>query len=197
MYYGGLLGYELPKWGFSRWERLEADTFAAFSEKELAGIDEMNRAFRSIIEYYGSLVTLTDSDKAELNKNMSGRFWGNDLARMRYPIYTKLAPRCSRSLALPRRWGSDILGSGHDVYFDFGGVGQDDAGAALGALKIQVKILFAQPQRAQLKGMHPVRQRRALSVSLWCSASGTNPSIELKSRNGAPAAQDWGEQATG
>jgi len=91
MYYGGLVGYDLPKWGFSRWERLEADTFSAFSEKELVGIDQMNRALKSIVEYYGSLVTLTDSDKAELNKNVSGRFWGNDLARERYPIYSRLA----------------------------------------------------------------------------------------------------------
>ena len=105
MYYGGLLGYELPKWGFYRWERLEADTFAAFREKELAGIDEMNRAFRSIIEYYGSLVTLTDSDKAELNKNVSGRFWGNDLARMRYSTYTKLATAVQQVIGAPSPMG--------------------------------------------------------------------------------------------
>jgi hypothetical protein len=91
LYYGGLIGYELPHWSFSRWERLEADTFAAFGEKELAGIDQMNRQLKSITELYSSLVTLTAEDKAELNQNMSGRFWGNDLARSRFSTFSKLA----------------------------------------------------------------------------------------------------------
>ena len=91
LYYGGLIGYELPHWSFSRWERLEADTFAAFGEKELAGIDQMNRQLKSITELYSSLVTLTAEDKADLNQNMSGRFWGNDLARSRFSTYSKLA----------------------------------------------------------------------------------------------------------
>jgi hypothetical protein len=107
MYYGGLVGYELPQWGFYRWERLEADTFAAFAEKELAGIDQMNRAFKSITEYYGSLITLTDSDKAELNKNVSGRFWGNDLARERYPIYSRLAATIQQATGAPSPMDSD------------------------------------------------------------------------------------------
>jgi hypothetical protein len=91
LYYGGLIGYELPHWSYSRWKRLEADTFAAFGEKELAGIDQMNRQLKSITELYSSLITLTAEDKAELNQNMGGRFWGNDLARSRYPTYSKLA----------------------------------------------------------------------------------------------------------
>ena len=91
LFYGGLIGYELPRWSFSRWERLEADTFAAFGEKELAGIDQMIRQLKSITDLYSSLVTLTAEDKADLNANMSGRFWGNDLARLRYPTYSKLA----------------------------------------------------------------------------------------------------------
>jgi hypothetical protein len=91
LYYGGLIGYELPHWSFSRWDRLEADTFAAFGEKELAGIDQMNRQLKSVTELYSSLVTLTTDDKTELNKNMNGRFWGNDLARSRYSTYSKLA----------------------------------------------------------------------------------------------------------
>jgi hypothetical protein len=90
LYYGGLIGYELPHWSFSRWDRLEADTFAAFGEKELAGIDQMNRQLKSITELYSSLVTLTAEDKADLNENMRGRFWTNDLARSRYPTYSKL-----------------------------------------------------------------------------------------------------------
>jgi len=105
MYYGGLIGYELPQWSFIRWERLEAETYAAFSEKELAGIDQMNRALKSVIEYYGSLVTLTDSDKAELNKNVSGRFWGNDLARDRYSTFTKLAAAVQEVIGAPSPMG--------------------------------------------------------------------------------------------
>jgi hypothetical protein len=45
----------------------------------------------SITELYSSLVTLTAEDKADLNQNMSGRFWGNDLARSRFSTYSKLA----------------------------------------------------------------------------------------------------------
>ena len=71
-----LLGYELPNWSFSRWERLEADTFAAFGEKELAGIDQMNRALKSITELYSSLVTLTAEDKAELDQEYERPFLG-------------------------------------------------------------------------------------------------------------------------
>jgi hypothetical protein len=91
MLYNGLVGYELPLWSFARWERLEADTFAAFGEKELAGIDQMNRTLKSVTELYRSLTTLTTDDKTELGKNVGGRFWGNDMARDRYPTYDKLA----------------------------------------------------------------------------------------------------------
>jgi hypothetical protein len=101
MLYSGLLDYQLPTWSFSRWERLEADTFAAFGEKELAGIDQMNRVLKSITELYSSLATLTAEDKAELSKNMGGRFWGNDLARSRYPTYDKLAAAVQRVLGVP------------------------------------------------------------------------------------------------
>jgi hypothetical protein len=105
MYYAGVVGYELPQWSYYRWERLEADTFAAFAEKELASIDQMNRALKSITEYYGSLITLTDSDKAELNKNVSGRFWGNDLARERYSTFTKLAAAVQQVIGAPSPMG--------------------------------------------------------------------------------------------
>ena len=98
---GGLLGYELPQWSFSRWERLEAETFPAFGEKELAGIDLMNRALQSITELYKSLSTLTAEDKADLAKNMGGRFWANDLARDRYPTYNKLADAVAQVLGVP------------------------------------------------------------------------------------------------
>jgi hypothetical protein len=101
MYYNGVVGYELPLWSFSRWERLEADTFAAFGEKELAGIDQMNRALKSITELYSSLTTLTSDDKAELEKNMGGRFWGGDLARDRYPTYDKLAAAVQQAIGVP------------------------------------------------------------------------------------------------
>jgi hypothetical protein len=102
MYYNnGLIGYELPVWSFSRWERLEADTFAAFGEKELAGIDQINRALKSVTELYSSLTTLTADDKVELGKNVSGRFWGNDLARDRYPTYDKLAAAVQQVIGVP------------------------------------------------------------------------------------------------
>jgi hypothetical protein len=101
MLYNGLFGYELPLWSFSRWERLEADTFAAFGEKELAGIDQMNRALKSVTELYTSLTALTTDDKAELSKNMGGRFWGNDLARDRYPTYDKLAAAVKQVIGVP------------------------------------------------------------------------------------------------
>jgi hypothetical protein len=105
MYFAGLVGYEVPQWSFYRWERLEADTFAAFAEKELAGIDQMNRACESVTQYYGSLVTLTDSDKAELAQNMKGRFWGNDLARERISIYTRLAAAVQQVIGAPSPMG--------------------------------------------------------------------------------------------
>jgi len=105
MLYGGLLGYELPHWSFVRWERLEAETFAAFGEKELAGIDQMNRALRRVTELYSSLTTLTVDDKARLEKNMGGRFWGNDLARDRYPTYDKLADAVAQVVAAPSPMG--------------------------------------------------------------------------------------------
>jgi hypothetical protein len=101
MYYNGLIGYELPLWSFSRWERLEADTFAAFGEKELAGVDQINRALKSVTELYSSLTTLTTEDKTELGKNVSGRFWGNDLARDRYPTYDKLATAVKQVIGVP------------------------------------------------------------------------------------------------
>jgi len=101
MYYNGVIGYELPLWSLSRWERLEADTFAAFGEKELAGVDQMNRALKSITELYSSLTSLTTEDKAELSKNVSGRFWGNDLARDRYPTYDKLAAAVQQVIGVP------------------------------------------------------------------------------------------------
>jgi hypothetical protein len=101
MLYNGLLGYELPRWSFSRWERLEADTFAAFGEKELAGIDQMNRILKSVTELYSSLTTLTTDDKATLDLNMHGRFWGNDMARDRYPTYDKLAAAVKQVIGVP------------------------------------------------------------------------------------------------
>jgi hypothetical protein len=107
MYYGGLIGYELPEWKFYRWERLEAKTFAAFTEKELASVDQMNRTFASIIEYYRSLVTLTDNDKANLQRNVDGRFWYNDLARDRILIYTKLAAAVQQVIGAPSPMGGD------------------------------------------------------------------------------------------
>jgi hypothetical protein len=100
MLYGGLVGYELPIWSFSRWDRLEADTFAAFSEKELAGIDQMNRALKSVTGLYSLLTTLTADDKAELGKNVGGRFWGNDMARDRYPTYDKLATAVQQAIGV-------------------------------------------------------------------------------------------------
>jgi hypothetical protein len=105
LYYGGLIGYELPHWSFSRWERLEADTFGAFGEKELAGIDQMNRQLKSVTELYSSLISLTEADKADLNKNVSGRFWGNDLARQRYPTYSKLADAVQQVVGVPSPMG--------------------------------------------------------------------------------------------
>jgi hypothetical protein len=105
MLYNGLLGYELPIWSYSRWERLEADTFAAFSEKELTGIDQMNRVLKSITELYSSLTTLTADDKAGLEQNMRGRFWGNDMARDRYPTYDKLAAAVQQVAGVPSPMG--------------------------------------------------------------------------------------------
>jgi hypothetical protein len=110
LYYGGLIGYELPHWSFSRWERLEADTFAAFGEKELAGIDQMNRQLKSITELYSSLVTLTAEDKTELDLNMHGRFWGNDLARLRYPTYNKLADAVQQVVGVASPMGQPARG---------------------------------------------------------------------------------------
>jgi hypothetical protein len=101
MYNNGVIGHELPLWSFSRWERLEADTFAAFGDKELAGVDQMNRALKSITELYSSLTTLTSDDKAQLEKNMGGRFWVNDLARDRYPTYDKLAAAVQQVTGMP------------------------------------------------------------------------------------------------
>ncbi len=95
----GLLGYDLPHWSFSRWERLEADTYAAFTEKELAGIDQINRALAGVTDLYRDLVTLTPEDKADLAKNMGGRFWMNDFARMRDGTYSKLATAVQKVLS--------------------------------------------------------------------------------------------------
>lgn len=86
----GLLGYTLPHWSFTRWQRLEPKTYAAFTEKEIVGIDQMNRALESITDLYTALVTLTPGDKAELAKNMDGRFWMNDFADWRVSTYEKL-----------------------------------------------------------------------------------------------------------
>lgn len=101
MLYNGLVGYELPLWSFSRWERLEADAFGAFSEKELAGIDQMNRILKSITELYSSLTTLTADYKTELGQNVSGRFWGNQMARDRYPTYDKLTAAVQQVIGVP------------------------------------------------------------------------------------------------
>jgi hypothetical protein len=87
----GLLGYTLPHWSFARWARMEAETYAAFTEKEIVGIDQMNRALESITDLYTALVTLTPEDKAELAKNMGGRFWMNDFADWRVSTYEKMA----------------------------------------------------------------------------------------------------------
>jgi hypothetical protein len=61
----------------------------------------MNRALKRITELYSSLTTLTSDDKTELEKNMGGRFWVNDLARDRYPTYDKLAAAVQQVTGMP------------------------------------------------------------------------------------------------
>ncbi|HLJ81336.1 MAG TPA: hypothetical protein VKT52_07625 [Ktedonobacterales bacterium] len=98
----GLVGYTLPHWSFSRWERMEAETYAAFEGKEIAGIDKMNRALESITDLYTALVTLTPEDKAEFMKNMDGRFWMNDFAFYRIATYEKIADAVQQVSGAPR-----------------------------------------------------------------------------------------------
>lgn len=102
---GGLLGNDLPRWSFVRWDRLEAEIFAAFTEGELAGIDQMNRALHVVSDLYSSLTTLTDDDKKRLNANMNGRFWALDLARERYTTYDKLAAAVATVVGAPSPMG--------------------------------------------------------------------------------------------
>lgn len=97
----GLLGYMLPHWSFTRWQRMEPETYAAFTEKEIVGIDQMNRALESITDLYTALVTLTPDDKKDLEANMGGRFWMNDFARMRISTYEKVAAAVEQVVGAP------------------------------------------------------------------------------------------------
>jgi hypothetical protein len=96
----GLLGYVLPRWSFTRWEQLEPETYAAFSEKEISVIAQITRGLHSITDLYPALVTLTPEDKADLTKNMGGRFWTNDFADMRLSTYEKMASAVQQVLSL-------------------------------------------------------------------------------------------------
>jgi hypothetical protein len=97
----GLLGYVLPHWSFSRWNQLEPETYAAFSAKEISVISQINRDLQSITDLYPALVTLTPEDKADLAKNMGGRFWTIDFADMRLSTYEKMASAVQHVLSLP------------------------------------------------------------------------------------------------
>jgi hypothetical protein len=97
----GLLGNVLPRWSFARWDQLAPETYAAFSEKEIGVIAQINRCLQSISDLYPALVTLTPEDKADLAKNMGGRFWTNDFADMRLSIYEKMASAVQQALSLP------------------------------------------------------------------------------------------------
>lgn len=102
----GFLGYTLPHWSFTRWQHLEPKTYAAFAEKEIVGIDQMNRTLASITDLYTDLVTLTPEDKKDLEKNMGGRFWTNDFARDRVSTYDKLVAAVDQVLSAPHPLGN-------------------------------------------------------------------------------------------
>ena len=97
----GFLGYTLPHWSFTRWQRLEPETYAAFNEKEIVGIDQMNHALESITDLYTALVTVTPEDKKEFEQNMGGRFWTNDFAFYRVSTYEKVAAAVEQVLGAP------------------------------------------------------------------------------------------------
>lgn len=96
LYDGGLLTYALPAWSSVRWNAIEPRTVAALSDSEISTLDGLYRTLRDITDLYSRLITVTPEDRAELEKNMHGRFWMNDLARDRQVFYDRLRAAVSR-----------------------------------------------------------------------------------------------------
>jgi hypothetical protein len=98
---GGLLGVPLPHWSFARWQRLEAITYAAFSEAEVTGVDQINRGLETISELYTQLVTLTHEEKAQMESGSTARFWPSYYAGWRDLTFTKLTQVVNQTLDAP------------------------------------------------------------------------------------------------
>ena len=98
---GGLLGYPPPHWSFSRWQRLEAITYAALSEAEVMGVDQINRGLETISDLYTQLVTLTPEEKAQMESGSTARFWPSYYAGWRDLTFTTLTQTVNQTLDAP------------------------------------------------------------------------------------------------
>lgn len=98
----GLLGYPLPHWSLARWQRLEAITFAGFTQGELTGVDQINRGLETITDLYTQLITLTPEEKAEMATGSAHRFWPSYYAGWRDLTFTKLTEAVTQVLDAPQ-----------------------------------------------------------------------------------------------
>ncbi len=99
----GLLGYPLPHWSLSRWQRLEAITFPGFTPAELTVIDQINRGLENITDIYTQLITLTPEEKAQIAGGGSvGRFWASYYAGWRDLTFTRLTQAVNQVLDAPQ-----------------------------------------------------------------------------------------------
>jgi hypothetical protein len=98
MYAGDLVSYTLPTWSTIRWHALEPRTVAALSDSEVTKLDSTYRALRDITDLYRQVATISAEYRAELQKNVGGRFWNLDLARDRQALYTRLRAAVARVL---------------------------------------------------------------------------------------------------
>jgi hypothetical protein len=98
----GLLGYALPTWSFDRWRRLEAVTFPAFRDAELAGVDQINRGLESISALYRQLITLTPDEQQQVDEQSSvRRFFPTYFADWRDLTFTRLTQAVNQVLDAP------------------------------------------------------------------------------------------------
>jgi hypothetical protein len=97
----GLLGYSLPHWNLARWQRLEAMTFAAFTEGELSAVDQINRSLETVVDIYTQLITLTPDEQSQMESGSVRRFWASYYAGWRDLTFTRLTQTVNQVLDAP------------------------------------------------------------------------------------------------
>jgi len=104
---GGLLDYAVPRWSFTRWERIFPQVVATLEPKQVAEIDQIYRDLRAISELFEKLVTLTPEERQELDRD---RFWYNRYAGWRGAMFERLSALVTRASALQNPMASEVKG---------------------------------------------------------------------------------------